>query len=145
MSFREVLGLVATLVVIVGAVYGVGKFIDSRIDRRIKDEQFLRKIALYLRPTAIFDETGAVLVDQGAMEFIDELEVVTGDNAGLPQSILVVAKRHLAHTPILTTLGNEFFEATVSREGKFGFRYQLDYTMWQDDVERRRFRLEIIP
>lgn len=141
-----VVGTIGTIITIVAAIYGFIRFIDWRIERKIYEEPFLRKISASLRPLVVFDENDSILLDQGAMEVLEKIEVLhqAGDG-NLPAEIVIHAKRHLAHAPLLQTLENELIDIAVSRGKGYEWRYQLDYQMHNDVFSgKRRFRLEVL-
>jgi hypothetical protein len=144
MDFVQLLEVAGTIATIVAAIYGFIRFIDWRIERKIHEEPFLRKISSSLRPLVIFDENSSILFDQGAMNMIEKIEVSHSSEDSLPSEIFIYPKRHLAHAPLLQTLENEFIEITSSRGKGYEWRYTLDYNMTNDINGKRRFRLEIL-
>jgi len=138
--------VVVSIGTIVAAIYGIIQFIDWRIERKIHEEPFLRKISASLRPMVIFDENGSILLDQGAMEVLEKIEVLRPAGDGnVPTEILIHPKRHLANAPLLQTLENELIDIAVSRGKGYEWRYQLEYQMFDHVVtEKRRFRLEVL-
>jgi hypothetical protein len=145
MDFIQLLELSITILGIFAAIYGFIRFIDWRIERKIHEEPFLRKISSSLRPLVIFDENSSILFDQGAMSMIEKIEVSHSSEDNLPSEIFIYPKRHLAHAPLLQTLENEFIEITSSRGKGYEWRYTLDYNMMNDVFNgKRRFRLEVL-
>jgi len=146
MDVTQLVGVAGTIGTIVAAIYGVIRFIDWRIERKIHEEPFLRKISASLRPLVIFDENSSILLDQGAMDVIGKIEVsrsTRGDK--LPAEIVIYPKRHLTHAPLLQTLENELIGIVVSRGKGYEWRYQLEYQMSNDYYSgKRRFRLEVL-
>ncbi|MEX0958396.1 MAG: hypothetical protein WDZ63_03825 [Burkholderiales bacterium] len=140
-----ILEIAGTIVTVVAAIYGVMRFIDWRIELRIHEEPFLRKIAGSLRPMVIFDENGSILLDHGAMDILETIDVLCPEGATVPEQIIIHPKRHLVHAPILQTLENELINVESSRGKQYEWRYRLEYIM-HDDVftGRRRFRLEVL-
>jgi hypothetical protein len=146
MDWTEVLGISVGIITIVAAIYGITQFIDWRIERKIREEPFLRKISASLHPTVIFDEGGSILYDQGAMQIINKIEINRQkDKHSLPEEIVINPKRHLAHAPLLQTLENELIDVSATRGKGFEWRYRLDYQMYNDVFnDKRRFRLEVL-
>ena len=129
---------------VVAAIVGLTRFIDWRIERMIREETFLHRIASSLRPTVIFDENGSVLVDQGAMELINSIDVSLSD-ARRPAEIVVVPNRYLAHPPLLQTLENELVDVVPTRGKHFLWRFKLNYEMYNETFTgKRRFRMEVV-
>jgi hypothetical protein len=75
MNWLVVLEITVSLVTIFAGIYGFIRFLDWRIERKIREDSFLRRIGASLRPTVIFDENESVLIDQGAMEMIESIGV----------------------------------------------------------------------
>ncbi len=146
MDWSKILEISVGLITIIAAIYGITQFIDWRIEKKIREEPFLRKISASLHPTVIFDETGSILYDKGAMEIIDKINVLRAkDEDSLPSEIIISPKRHLAYAPLLQTLENELLDVTAIRGKIFEWRYRLDYQMYNDVFnEKRRFRLEVL-
>jgi len=86
------------LATIIGIIYGFGAYVDYRVDKKVQSEDFLRRLSDSVRPSCIFDEKGSVLVDMGAMNFIDSIELSSTN--GLPEKIIVHPKHYLANAPI---------------------------------------------
>ncbi len=146
MTWLNILGGGAALVALVGAVYGALRYLDHRIDKRIQDESFMRKLATALRPAVIFDENGSILIDQGAVELIENIEVRHDPGTRLPTEIVVSPRRHLVHAPFIQPMESELFDVTPSRGRRFVWSLRLEYRMTDDAFDgRRRFRMEIIP
>ena len=103
-------GALALLVALVAGFYGVVSFVDNRIERRITEVETLKKIALLVRPFCIFDQSGSILYDSGAMQTIEliKLSPLTpqGDKEGriLPKQIVVRPRQLLREAPMLTVL-----------------------------------------
>ena len=146
MDWTKVLEIAGGIITIVAAIYGVTQFIDWRIERKIHEEPFLRKITASLHPTVIFDEIGSILYDQGAMEIIDKIEISRkAGNDSLPEEVIINPKRYLAHAPLLQTLETELVDVSVKRGKGYEWRYRLNYQMTNDVFDsKRRFRLEVL-
>lgn len=146
MDWLKILEAIIGIITIIGAIYGAIHFIDKRIERKLQDDSFVRKVAASLRPAVVFDEHGSILIDQGGMEIIDTIEVKHDEGSKLPLKIIVSPKHYLAHPPFIFPLTNEMIDFKSSRGQRFVWIYELDYIMDNDDYEgKRRFRMEIIP
>ena len=145
MNWAIVFEVAVGLVAIIAAIYGVIQFIDSRSEKKINDETFLRKISASLRPLVIFDEHGSVLLDRGAMAVVKVIEIKHEQRGGLPREIVISPNRHLSYTPLLETLENESINVKTKRGKLFDWHYELDYQMYNDIFDgKRRYRIEII-
>ena len=60
MSLTLVLEVAGGLFAVVAAIYGASRFIDARVEKKISEDVFLKRIGASLRPVAIFDENGSV-------------------------------------------------------------------------------------
>ena len=127
---------------IIGSIYGFGKFIDSRIKKRLRDSEFLKGIAQLLRPYAIFNEKGTVIIDKGAMSFIDDIQILL-DDKNLPHKITLKLNSHKAIAPILLSLDNDMCTIKEERGIKFEWIYNIEYQGWNKKNERR-FNVEIV-
>ena len=144
-SVVTILEVLAALLGTVAGVYAFTAFIDWRIDKRVADAEFLRKLANSVRPGVIFDENSSILVDQGGMKLIDALSVEVDPKDRLPSKITLVPKEHLAHAPLIQTLEVEAIDFTVTRGKGLSWIFELDYLMSNDQFDgRRRFRIEIL-
>ena len=94
----------------------------------------------------IFDENGSILLDHGAMEVLEKIDVIRPAGGGnVPEKIVIQPKRHLAHAPILQTLENELINVEATRGKGYEWQYRLEYMMYDDVFTgKRRFRLEIL-
>ena len=139
--------IISAVVVILGAVYGIPAFIDARINKIVQGDDYVRRIAKEVRPSVIFDSHGSILANQGAMEYLDNIEVITNKPSGLllafPEKIIVKPKQFLAQAPLLTLIDSG--PAVVDRVER-GEKFDWVYTF--DDTEGMgrgyyRFRLEV--
>jgi len=79
MIVKSILAIVASLVASASVIYGCILFIDSRIEHATNDEQFIRRVSSHVRPYVIFDVNSSILVDGGAMQYLETLEVEERD------------------------------------------------------------------
>ena len=138
------LEIVVAVITIIAALYGVIFFIDKRIENRIRDDVFLRKLAGALRPAVIFDNKGSVLIDQGAMRFIEAIDVELENKGPYPKRIVIHPMQHLSYAPLLTPLESDLANISTSRGKKHDWVYTFDYFMTSTEREIIRYRLEII-
>lgn len=136
-----ILKIIAAIISTVASIYGFSKFIDSRISKKLNDSEFVKSIAQLLRPYAIFNERGAVIVDRGAMAFIDDIEISTNDK--LPNKVILKLKQHKATAPILLSLDTDMCTIKERRGSKFDWVYEIEYHGYNDKDERR-FNIEIV-
>jgi hypothetical protein len=144
MDIKTVLEIVVAVITVIAAPYLVIKFIDKRIENRIRDDAFLRKLASSLRPSVVFDHKGSVLIDQGAMHFIEAINVELGKEGPYPKRIIIHPTQHLSYAPLLTPLESDLADISTSRGNKHDWIYTIDYFMTSDERRMLRYRLEII-
>ena len=72
MIVKSILAIAASLVASASVIYGCILFIDSRIEHATNDEQFIIRVSSHVRPYVIFDVNSSILVDGGAMEYLEE-------------------------------------------------------------------------
>jgi len=139
-----------------GVVYGCIRFIDSRIEHATNDEQFIRRVSSHVRPYVIFDVNSSILVDGGAMQYLERLKVEDGTrDVATPQGIVVTPtlkivvtpRRHLAYPPLLEKLGAGRLILTPNPKRGPGHEWiydELEVVHWENDKVPLRFRLEIL-
>jgi hypothetical protein len=145
-----ILGITGAMV---GAIYTIDKRIKVVVDNIINNSEYLNKIAEKARrPIVIFNQNSSVLLDNGAMSFINKIEVITEIERGKdePKEIIISPNRHLNVAPILESLDANYV-ITEQRGKKFDWVYDLGEvtesefapTAKQRD-KIKRFRLEIV-
>jgi hypothetical protein len=144
MDIKTALEMAAAAIAVIAALYALVFFIDKRIENRIHDDGFIRKLASALRPSVIFDHTGSVLVDQGAMSFLEDIDVELDNQEPYPKRIVIHPKHHLAYAPLLMPLESDMANISTSRGKKYDWVYDLDYFMTTGERDVVRYRLEII-
>ena len=139
------------VVAIVAGVYGVVAFVDSRVERRLTEDDTLRKIASFVRPSCIFDERGSILYDSGAMQSIEEIKLEGlpkeegKDRFPLPVKIILRPKTFLREAPILSSLDAYVLGVKAERGEKFDWVYTVFYNAaGEADFKKCRFRLELL-
>lgn len=150
--FAGVLAFLTAIGLIIAIVLGINELID----RRIENEQFIRKVAAHIRPYVVFDAT-TIHKDGGAMEYLEEIEVeVTGqawENVKPEEvhddqlEITITPKQYLAHAPLIEPIGG--LRSIIIYDGKRGTKYQWVYTVlvrppYGGDIKTQKFRLEIL-
>jgi hypothetical protein len=138
----------ASTAALISIIYGFNVYVDSRVEHAMHDEAFLHKVASHVRPSLIFDQKRAVLVDSGALEYIAEIKpTVTEKDFALPGKILVRPKQYLAHAPILSTLDNYVLDYTVDRTTGLDWEFTIKNYMGtglDNQFKTCRYRLEIL-
>ncbi len=107
-------GVAALIVAIVVGFYGAAAWVHSSARNAVLDEKFLATLAARVRPTCIFNSSGAIEADLGAGEYIEDIRVIPA-----PQiygfEILVKARRHLAYAPLVSGVNVDLLPQTATR------------------------------
>jgi len=140
----EIIKALAGVALILAALYGVYSYIDWRIEKKINNPEFIRKISSNIRPSVVFDSNESIEIDLGAMQFIEKIDVIPSKDPRFPEKIVVSPKDYLAHAPFLTTLDETEFAIMVERGKKFDWVYHLDISAYLGNIKKSRFRLEIV-
>ena len=143
---------IGAIIVVVAGIYGSLRFIDGRIEHAVNDEQFIKKVSSHVRPYIIFDLNGSILVDGGASQYLEKLEVEEADskfndNYDHTIKIVVTPTDHLAYPPLLEKLGAGRIMLTPNpkRGNEHQWVYDnLDILHYDEDEIPVRFRLEIL-
>ena len=144
-SISTIAKTIALMITIMAGIYGSMSFIDSRVEKIVNDEQFIRKVASYVRPYIIFDEKGSVFMDGGAMQYLEKPpEVVTKDRGDY--QISISPKAYLAQAPLIESIGLTIFHISSKRGHGLQWIYELKalFKSGADINEPERFRLEIL-
>jgi len=143
---QTVITSIITIGAVVVAIYGLAAWIDSRVETLISDDNFIQKLSLNLRPFVIFDSNNSIVYDQGAMNYIDHIQVDTtsDQNLGLVvQRIVISPNRFLATPPLLDCIDIAEHVYRPTRGKKFDWVYDLAYA-GSSGPSLIRFRLEIL-
>ncbi|MCG6535991.1 MAG: hypothetical protein L7F78_15130 [Syntrophales bacterium LBB04] len=138
-----VFGAVVFLVV---AYHGLNSYIDSRIESKIHNTDYLKKLSRSVRPSLVFDEKGSILADMGAVPFISNISVSKTAKGSI--KIVISPAEYLAIEPMLEALDDQY-TIRAERGEKFDWIFHLAgiQILVTDSSPRRdkgRFRLEII-
>jgi len=144
MSTFNILKAFVSIVGIFIALYGIYSYIDWRIDHKINNPEFIRKIALNVRPAVIFNSQESIEIDMGAMQFIENIKVIPSNDPRFPKEIIISPKEYLAHAPSLSTLDEVEFSIKVERGKKFDWLYHLHLEKYFSETKMSRFRLELV-
>ena len=113
--FFAFVGAIAAVVV---AVYGFNVYVDSRVEKAVMDETFLRKLSARVRPYCIFNEKGAILVDGGAMDFLDSIDAGKIPDGMVPEKLVVTPKRYMSHAPLISLLDSAILRGKDTVRGE---------------------------
>ena len=89
-DLRLILEVVGGIVLLVTVVWSISTFIDKRIEKKIQDEKFIKKLAAATRPALIIDGENSIVHDHGALDLLESITVHRGSTEGFPEKIVVV-------------------------------------------------------
>ena len=136
--------LLLGVVTIVAILFAVTGYVRYLVNKMLDSPETIDKLSKLIRPAVIFDNEGRVLADLGAMEYIESI-VVTSGIERLPIRIELKCKTFLALPPLLTSLDIYAYEETVSRNGKFGWIFNLKPISYEtSETTSYRFRFEVL-
>jgi hypothetical protein len=144
---------IGVIIAIVATFYSIDTYITIKIEKRLNDPMVTRRIAKQVRPFAIFSGTGTILVDNGAMEYLADLTIQNDAARRIPEKVIVVPKRYMAHAPLITAIDQPGTVVRPKRrtgltwEYTFHTAYVLEPGVAPDKkttAEDDRYRLEII-
>jgi len=144
--------IAGAIVLLVGGIWGLNAYVDSRIENKLRSEETVRRVAALVRPSCIFDEHGRILFDSGAMQSIEAIEIelppkgTTEWMKYLPRKIVVKMNRHTAYAPLLTVVDSYAAEIKTERGLKFDWVFTLEYgsAVATEPYDKCRFRVEIL-
>ena len=143
---KVVYAVVGAIVFLFVGYHGLNSYLDARIETRINNADFLKKLARSVRPSLVFDEKGSIVADMGAVSFVDKISVSKGAKDTL--EIVVSPLEYLGIEPVLEALDGEY-TIHAERGQKFDWIFRL-YGIQNIVAEsspqrgRQRFRLELI-
>ena len=156
-TIMQIAGLVVALII---AALGARAWLENRIDNAVEaktrsvlsDETILRKIAAESRPSLIFDGSGAILHDMGAVQYLkpDDIRIMEHVNdAGIiiPTKLHIGFVRPVSFSPLLTPLHDS---ATITASHGRGLDWEFSIT-WialqenETNDSSHVYRLELVP
>lgn len=146
--------LVSALIGVMGFMFAVYQYLDNSIERKIdsklKNPDFVQMIADKVRlPFVIFDEDMSVIFDNGAMGYVDGIEIRRGERNEITE-IIISPKKFMPVPPILENLDAkmEFDNPTRGKKFELIYRKIEMATVWSDryaeNPPKRKFRLHLV-
>jgi hypothetical protein len=138
------------VLVVAAALWGGYEIVDHLVESKISDEAYMSQLAKRLRPNLVFDASGSVLSDRGALELVEPPKVESieeGDAEAL--RVTIRPREFLALPPVLESLDQPAVITSERGEGIswiFTIRWKLFITVRESagQEDPARFRLEII-
>jgi|AntAceMinimDraft_17_1070374.scaffolds.fasta_scaffold86530_2 hypothetical protein len=154
-NFWKILwGIIVGIILIIGFLWMYHQMLsslDQRIENKVLNSEFIKNLASYVRPTLIFDNNAAILIDMGGKRYIDNIKVETikkaDKNAGELIKITISPKEYIAHEPILSPAdANQFGINKINRMNNIDIEYIIErIIVWESEDQPAKYRLEIIP
>ena len=151
-----VLSVAAVIAIPLGIRAWIENQIDNDVDAKVRsvlsDQTILRKIAAESHPSLIFDASGAILQDMGAVQYIkpDDIKVSSWNYAGnvMPAKLHIGFNHSVSFAPIVTSLRDP--AAIIASHGKgLDWEFDINWTVAGGDEPTNGasyvFRLEVVP
>jgi hypothetical protein len=144
-SAKQILIGFTSIAALLVSLFALDAYLESKIASKLKDPKFLAEIYSIIRPSAIFDSNESILIDMGAMNYIDSIHVMNYNKLDSdPMKIIVVPRKYLAHAPILSSIDTRIFDISAKRGKRFNWEYSLVHLAGGTD-SLAKFRIEVIP
>ena len=117
-----VLGLVGVIATILALFITADSYLDSKIEQKITDTAYIKKLSNQLRPFLIFNDQGVVTFDHGAYEKIKNIDVNLKN-----KNIIIETTEYLQNAPFIIKFGADTYSFEVERIGSKKWRYNMLY------------------
>lgn len=130
----------------------VADYVRKLVEDTVTDERYLRKLSERVRPHAILDGKGSVLVNGGALAHLDGHPQFTPANGLLPEKVVITPRDVLSQPPLFSSLDDSTLFYIADRGQGLDWEFKLqprpnirvteDSPTWTNRTYR--FRLEIL-
>ena len=143
-----VFGFVAVISLIVTIVLIMQSRIDKKIDDKINDPNFIKKLANEARlPFLIFDENNKILADYGAYQYLKKILILNNEKNELIE-IRISPKQFMNIAPIIECINGRLDFREPEREGEIDWLIKIVYTSYlvaeSHEESVKKFKLTII-
>jgi len=158
------LSVVTLLAGIVAILYGIGRYVDSRVAATVQTTAFINDLSRRLRPMLILDGHGSILADMGASDLFESITVTNDPGLGtdtvamqigivpmqpheLPNRIVLTPKRHMPFPPLVEPLNpvQGFFDSRRGVGHQWIYEIRGGYAFLEmSNTPPVRFRIEVI-
>jgi len=153
------IALAVGVAAVIAIPLGIRAWMEGQIDKAVEaktrsvlsDETILRKIAAESRPSLIFDSSGAILHDMGAVQYLkpDDIRIECRNWGGtvMPSRLHIGFVRPVSFPPLVTSL-NEPATISASHGKGLDWEFNINWTVIAEgDTNEtiRAFRLEVVP
>ena len=116
--WQKLISVTGTLIGFVAGLFGggfaVATYIKTNAQNAVLDEKFLGKISAQIRPSCIVTSKGSVESDKGAMEHLNDFDVIFHQQAYAIE-LIIKPKHHLANPPMVTSLNSDLSSSLITR------------------------------
>ena len=122
----------AVIAGLVAAFYSVQAWVEGRVEAKISDPGFLAKLSDRVRPDLIIDNHGSILVDRGAMEYIDDISVTSKADPDFGEFIgklVITPKKFMALPPLVSAADGSTYAITSKRGVGLKWEFELSYAL----------------
>ena len=144
--FSIIIGIIVALIVFDTYIY-------DRIDKKINDESYLSKISKTMRPYLIFDENEKYIYDHGALDHIENIEIVkhTDKDEILVEKIILTLKKYYQTAPLIECIGPLSYSFKSEKGSKTTWIYiptSSGLMLWPEEEDDEQdpsiFKIEIL-
>jgi len=118
--------------------------LDTTIENKITDSDYIETLSYSLRPFLIFDQNEITLYDHGAKAYIDSIKVFSINPTHLTK-IVIYPNRYFQIAPLLESLGPDIYYSTSERGTNNIWVYNMQPPGFSaGDLPPNKFRLELL-
>ena len=150
-SWKNIIVIIGFFATIIMLFFGIRTMINDEVNRIISSPEVIEQLTMRIRPFLIFDENESIIIDEGAMNYIEDIKVEIGStqlgpDIQVPIKIIIVPKSILSNAPQIQCMdpGDEY-SITVSRGKKYSWEYELSLMSCMTPKRVNKFRIDIIP
>lgn len=125
-TWTIVIGLFTIIGVIVTISLLIAGNIDRKIEEKINDPSFIRKLANEVKlPFLIFDETNKIIADYGAYEYLEKITVIKNKKDDL-EAIRITPKHFMNSAPIIENINGDLNLSEPERTGEIDWLISIN-------------------
>lgn len=139
------LAIIIAILTILGGLFVFDDFLNTRIDNRINDADYISRLSKSLRPYLIFNQNGSIVYDHGAEILLDSISVdmKLSFDFDKPITITIHPKKFLKIKPLLECLTDISYQEKASRYGFKSWKYILTVNGYSE-IQDNLFKIEIL-
>ena len=114
------LKFITLIIGLLGIFFTFDNYINNQIENKINDNNYIESLTKSLRPFCVFNESGIIVYDHGAAEFIKEISFNKKE-----ETISIEVNQFFQHTPLLITIGANQYSYKANKKDNKTFIYKL--------------------